>query len=333
MPAPNTRNIAREKTTRQIITPTNVTELAITEEILKEPALSRRDQKGVSHQPIGLGINHSIIGEPQTGDAFSRGWVAYMNIGVPLVNESANIAPPIADTISYNSYVNLSSGVVSFTDISEFNLENEINWNLSGEGRLTFEASATASAQAIDSLTESVTDTTKASPNNTGEDVASGKQDAASLSFQAESNFVSSLQLALMGATGGALRTSARRSSTLSGEIPANSRIKVLTSQKRVKRFFNYSLPVTFSGTVALLFAEPVDIMIDEPNPYPTDIDRTKRYQKLVPYDFSKLKWKSKDFTLTGYAETFSSLEVEHTVYEREALTYDTAPLLEGNAV
>ncbi|MFE4667232.1 hypothetical protein ACFRI7_26865 [Streptomyces sp. NPDC056716] len=135
----NAYNLERAK--RQPLTKKNLRELNIEQtwqSILDHPGLVYVDDYGVRHKPVGFSVNKSSFGS-FSGSAFKLGWLAYMNLGEPLIEERRGIGQPEPDTFSSRAYVNRSLATpMNFTDSVEFTVSNEVTWSLQGEAQLTF---------------------------------------------------------------------------------------------------------------------------------------------------------------------------------------------------
>ncbi|MFK0289924.1 hypothetical protein ACIQU6_05460 [Streptomyces sp. NPDC090442] len=144
----NAYNLERAK--RQPLTKKNLRELNIEQtwkSILDHPNLVYVDDYGVQHKPVGFSLNKSSFGD-FPGSAFKLGWLAYMNLGEPLIEERGNIDQPPPDTFSTRTYANRSlTSEMDFTDSVEFTVSNGITWTLQGETQLTFGGSVGAELQ------------------------------------------------------------------------------------------------------------------------------------------------------------------------------------------
>jgi hypothetical protein len=100
--------------------------------------------------PTGFSLNKVRYGDyPKKDDtAHQRGWYAYMNVGVPLIEERRDILQPPPDVICEQTYVNRTDPApVQWTNTVEFSISNTISWSLEGEIQLTFGARSTAQLQ------------------------------------------------------------------------------------------------------------------------------------------------------------------------------------------
>ncbi|MFB7629893.1 hypothetical protein ACFC0M_02935 [Streptomyces sp. NPDC056149] len=144
----NAYNLERAK--RQPLTKKNLRELNIEQtwkSVLDHPNLVYVDDYGVQHKPIGFSLNKSSFGD-FPGTASKLGWLAYMNLGEPLIEERGNIDQPPPETFSSRTYANRSlTTPMNFTDAVEFTVSNGITWTLQGEAQLTFGGSVGAELQ------------------------------------------------------------------------------------------------------------------------------------------------------------------------------------------
>lgn len=139
-----------EQAKRQPLTKRNLRELNIEQtwkSILDHPNLVYVDDYGVRHKPVGFSLNKSSFGT-FPGSAYQLGWLAYMNLGEPLIEERRNISQPPPDTFSSRTYVNRSQdSEMTFTDSVDFTVSNGVNWSLQGDAKLTFGGSVGAQLQ------------------------------------------------------------------------------------------------------------------------------------------------------------------------------------------
>lgn len=144
----NAYNLDRAK--RQPLTKKNLRELNIAQtwqSILDHPNLVYVDDYGVRHKPVGFSVNKSSFGV-FPGSAFQLGWLAYMNLGEPLIEERCDIDQPPPDTFSSRAYVNRSqTSPMTFTDSVDFTVSNGVTWSLQGSAQLTFGGSVSAQLQ------------------------------------------------------------------------------------------------------------------------------------------------------------------------------------------
>lgn len=144
----NAYNLGRAK--RQPLTKKNLQELNIDwEALLNHPGLVYVDDYGVRHKPIGLSVNKKRYGTlPGTVTAFQLGWIAYMNLGEPLIEERSDIAQPPPDMCSSRIYVNRSqTSKMTFNDSVDFSVSNDIKWSLGADAKLTFGGKISAQLQ------------------------------------------------------------------------------------------------------------------------------------------------------------------------------------------
>ncbi|MFF9457714.1 hypothetical protein [Streptomyces flaveolus] len=141
-------NLGRTK--RQPLTLKNLKELNIDwPSLLNHPSLVYVDNNGVRHKPIGFSVNKQRYGTfPASVTAFKLGWIAYMDLGAPLIEERCDIGPPPPDMCSSRTYVNGSqTSKMTFTDSVDFTVSNDIKWSLQADAKLTFGGSIGAQLQ------------------------------------------------------------------------------------------------------------------------------------------------------------------------------------------
>jgi hypothetical protein len=357
----NAYNLERAK--RQPLTKKNLRELNIEQtwqSILDHPGLVFVDAYGVKHKPVGFSVNKSSFGT-FPGTASQLGWLAYMNLGEPLIEERSDVAQPAPDTFSARTYVNRSDTPMKFTDSVTFTVSNQANWSLQGSTQLTFGGSVGADVQlqlatqlqlnlqaqlgaqlqnGIDNkIANSVAN--KNSRDNIGTDTTNGtdttvKNSATNSASSTVSNTVgfttqgsatgkaqlnAQLMLGITASVSGGLTTGWNSNSQISGDVPANSRVETLVTQRRALKQYTYEIPVTFSGLLAVNYDVPVTVLSPpQPRSFP-GLDR------LVARDISDIDLAGGGFRMKGLAEVVSVLDVNHTMFEGESLTSDERDL------
>ncbi|MFF4982422.1 hypothetical protein ACFY3O_20495 [Streptomyces sp. NPDC001046] len=341
---------------RQPLTKKNLRELNIQQtwqSILNHPNLIYVDGNGAKHKPIGFSVNKSSFGA-FPGTAFQLGWLAYMNLGEPLIEVRGDIGQPPPDTFSSRTYVNRSQSEMTFTDSVDFTVSNGVSWSLHGDAKLTFGGSVGASLQLqlqnqlrLDLQSQlqascqngtanknANTVTNKNSKDSVGVDNANTTETSASSSAtnsasngmthsvgftttgSATGNASLNAQLALgIAATvGGSLNTSWASKSQISGKVPPNSRVQTLVTQRRSRKQYSYEIPVTFSGLIAVQYAVPVTVLSPPQSGLYPGLDQ------VVARDIGDVDLTPGGFRMKGLAEVVSALEVHHTMLEGESL-------------
>ncbi|GAA2775211.1 hypothetical protein GCM10010521_62160 [Streptomyces rameus] len=341
---------------RQPLTKKNVRELNIEQNwqsILDHPNLVYVDDYGVQHKPVGFSVNKTRFGS-FPGSAFDLGWLAYMNLGEPLIEVRGDIAQPPPDTFSSRDYVNRSQSEMTFTDSVDFTVSNGVTWSLHGDAKLTFGGSVGASLQLqlqnqlrLDLQSQLAascqngtanknanTVTNKNSKDSVGVDNANTTETSASSSAtnsvsntmtnsvgfttsgSATGNASLNAQLALgIAATvGGSLNTSWASKSQISGKVPPNSRVQTIVSQRRTRKQYSYEIPVTFSGLIAVQYDVPVTVLS------PPQSGDYPGLEQVVARDIADIDLAPGGFRMKGLAEVVSALEVHHTMLDGEAL-------------
>ncbi|MFK8905633.1 hypothetical protein [Streptomyces sp. YS-3] len=352
----NAYNLSQAK--RQPLTKKNLGELGITQNwqsILNHPNLVYVDSSGVQHKPIGFSVNKSTFGTiPSSG--FQLGWLSYMNLGEPLIEERLNIAQPPADTFSSRSYVNRSQTTpMNFTDSVDFTVSNGVTWSLHGDAKLTFGGSVSASLQLqlqnqlrLDLQSQQQTQSQNEQANRNTDTVTNKNSkdsigvDNAHASEMSSRNAVSNsasngmtnsvgftttgsatgsaslnaqLALGIAATVGGSLTTSWASKSQISGEVPPNSRVTTLVTQRRTRKQYSYELPVTFSGLIAVYYSVPVAVLSPPQQGTHPGLDR------MVARDIGDIELTAGGFRMQGSAEVVSALDVHHTMFDIEDLT------------
>ncbi|MER6232621.1 hypothetical protein ACFRAA_30220 [[Kitasatospora] papulosa] len=351
----NAYNLERAK--RQPLTKKNLRELNIAQtwqSILEHPNLIYVDDYGVRHKPIGFSVNKSSFGS-FTGTAYGLGWLAYMNLGEPLIEERRNITQPPPDTFSSRTYVNRSQSPMNFTDSVDFTVSNGATWSLSGDSKLTFGGNVSAQLQLQlqnrlglnlqgqlgtqlkneMSNKNANTVTNKNSKDSMGVDnantvdtaVSNGMTNSASTTLTGSVDFTTTgsasgtaglnaaLAQGIAASVGGSLSTGWASKSQISGTVPPGSRVDTIVTQRRALKQYTYEIPVSFSGLLAVKYAVPVTVL-SPPQP-----DNYPGLDQLVARDISDLALADGGFRMKGLAEVVSALEVHHTMFDGESLT------------
>ncbi len=342
---------------RQPLTKKNLRELnieQISQAILNHPNLVYADPSGVKHKPVGFSVNKSSFGT-FSGTAFEQGWLAYMNLGEPLIEVRGDIAQPPPDTFSSRTYVNRSGTEMTFTDSVDFTVSNGVTWSLHGDAKLTFGGSIGASLQLqlqnqlrLDLQSQLAascqngaanknanTVTNKNSKDSIGVDNANTTETSASSSAtNSSSNTMTNsvgftttgsatgnaslnaqLALGIAATVGGSLNTSWASKSQISGKVPAYSRVQTIVTQRRTRNQYTYEIPVTFSGLIAVQYAVPVAVL-SPPQP-----GTYPGRSHMVARDINDIDLTPGGFRMKGLAEVVSALDVHHTMLDVENLT------------
>ncbi|MFE6842413.1 gluconolaconase [Streptomyces sp. NPDC057686] len=286
--------------------------------------------------PIGFSLNKVRYGgfpqEVQT--AHERGWRAYMNMGVPVIEERSDITQPPPDMISKQTYINGTDPVkITVTDTVEFSVSNTVSWSLQGEVKLTFGAKSTASLQ--QQLEKSMAmhqyqkTTLKNSKDNQGVDTES-QTDATSTTTATSSatgtgELWADLALGITGSVSGSLTTEWKHQSSVSLEVM--SRADVMATTRRQVRQFDYEFPVTFGGWVALYYPKPVAVKETPPQA------KDPKYSQVIAWKLGDsvedgsnfdLADEGKRFMQRGAAEIVAVRTGEHRVFQPETLDYES---------
>nr|WP_199162072.1 hypothetical protein [Elizabethkingia sp. ASV34] len=316
----------------------------------------------ISLWPVGVSINDKKFGEFPDPNAAQRGWMSFFEIGAPLFEERSNIIQPTADVISTRAFENRALEPRQFSDTVQFTIANHIHWsfsssgNASVEGRVAGELQGAISQSIETSLKESLADIIANADSNTHTQTHHdhnhkdeiGTQDVSADADKSEetttTNTTSSTEnevsfkgtgtalgrgelaaikgLSLTGSISGTVTTTWASSSNVSGDIAANARIETLVTQRRQVKQFTYEVPITFDGYIGLNYDEFV---------YPTQDGNAPLSNfgpaKIVPDHISVLdlldKNRNKLYRPIGIAETVSTLDVNHTIFESKILHRD----------
>ncbi|OIJ97488.1 gluconolaconase [Streptomyces sp. MUSC 14] len=336
-----------ERFVRHPLTKRNLEELGIAG---KAAAILERDKEKLKRKaekkakdgsdryvsPTGFSLNKGRFDFPEEGTAHDLGWIAYMTVGVPLVEERGDIAQPPPDVIAKQTYVNRTDPVpTDWSHTVEFSISNTISWSLQGQVQLTFGAKVTASLQQqlqkSMALNQSQKTTLKNSKDNQGVDTESQSQttstSTATSTATGTGELSAQLMLGITASVSGSLTTSFKTSSTLSGKV--GSRVDVLATQRRQVRRFDYEYPISFGGWVALYYPEPVEVKETRPSG-PQAME--PKYSRVLAWKLGETGTVAEAFDLTdegkpflqkGEAEVVSTLAGVHEIFELENLNFD----------
>lgn len=296
--------------------------------------------------PTGFSLNKRRYGDfpDEEETAHQRGWYAYLNMGVPVIEERSDIEQPPPDVISQQTYVNRTDPQdVRWTNTVEFSISNTISWSLEGQAQLTFGARSTAELQQLlqKSLAKRVhqRNTNHNSQNRLGVDSETLTEATSTTTATGHAKGVgelwASLMLGITASVSGSLTTSWKQTSSLSGTIDTRAVVRA-TQRRQVKRF-DYEFPIVFGGYVALYYPEPVESISVRSLPGIDPLDRVRaqtldptqkteqaKYTRVVvqPIDILGLVEDGENFTQKGTAEVVSTLAGEHEVFELEQLQH-----------
>jgi hypothetical protein len=97
--------------------------------------------------------------------------------------------------------------------------------------------------------------------------------------------------------------------------------VETIVTQRRTRKQYVYEIPVTFSGFLAVHYAVPVAVLSPpQPSTYPG-------LSALVARDIGDIDLAGGTFRMQGVAEIVSSLDVHHTMFDAEPLTYSQREL------
>jgi hypothetical protein len=295
--------------------------------------------------PTGFSLNKVRYGDypEKEKTAQQRGWFAYMNVGIPLIEERSDIVQPPPDVICEQTYVNRTDPEpVQWTNTVEFSISNTISWSLQGDIQLTFGARSTAQLQ--NSIQHSLAQKTSSTNinHNHKDNVGSEKQDqteqtttdTTTTTATGTGELFAQLMLGVTASVSGSLTTSWKLTSSLSGTIDTRAFVRA-TQRRQVKRF-DYEIPIVFGGYVALYYPEPVAFASITPAAGMDLWQRTRvqtldpkattqpKFTQIIvhPIDILGLIKDGENFTQIGMAEVVSVLAGEHEVFELEHLQH-----------
>ncbi|WP_031173851.1 hypothetical protein [Streptomyces durhamensis] len=348
-----------ERAKRQPLTKRNLRELDIEQTwqaILNHPNLVYVDTNGVKHKPVGFSVNKSSFGS-FPGTASQLGWLAYMNLGEPLIEERGNISQPPPETFSSRTYVNRSQATeMTFTDSVDFTVSNGVNWSLHGEAKLTFGGSVSAQlqlqlqnqlrmdlqsqlgTQLRNDMTNknTTTVTNKNSKDNLGVDNVNATEAGTTNSAgnSATNTVTTSVGFNTTGsATGSAtlnasllLGISASVGGSLTTSWASKSQISgKVPADSRVQTIVTQRRTrKQYTYEIPVTFSGLVAVKYDVPVTVlsPPQPGTYPGLDGLVARDIGDIDLAGGGFRMKGLAEVVSALEVDHTMLDVENLTY-----------
>ncbi|WP_406182386.1 gluconolaconase [Streptomyces sp. NBC_01006] len=311
-----------------------------------EAILERNNQRGALKRtpegggepisPIGFSLNKKRYGDFPEDEktAQERGWRAFMNMGVPVVEERSDITQPPPDMISKQTYINGTDPVkITVTDTVEFSISNTISWSLQGEVKLTFGAKSIASLQQemqkSMAMQQYQKTTLKNSKDNQGVDQESQTEatstTTATTTATGTGELWADLLLGVTASVSGSLTTEWKHQSSVSLEVM--SRADVMATTRRQVRQFDYEFPVTFGGWIALYYPKPVQVRGTPPQA------KEPKYSRVVAWKLGDsvedggnfdLADEGKRFLQKGSAEIVAVRTGEHRVFQPETLDYES---------
>ncbi|MFK0296534.1 hypothetical protein ACIQU6_39530 [Streptomyces sp. NPDC090442] len=352
----NAYNLERAK--RQPLTKKNLRELNIEQtwqSILDHPNLVYVDDYGVQHKPVGFSVNKSSFGT-FPGNASQLGWLAYMNLGEPLIEERRNISQPPPDTFSSRAYVNRSqTSTMTFTDSVDFTVSNGVTWSLQGTTQLTFGGSVSAQlqlqlqsqlrmdlqAQLQTQLQNEIanrntnTVTNKNSKDNIGVDNANATEMA--MRNAATNSATGSVTDSVAFTTQGTATGTATLNAQLMLGITASVGGSLTTSWASKSQISGEVQPgsrvetiVTqrrtrkqYTYEIPVTFSGLIAVKYDVPVTVlsPPQSGEYPGLNQLVARDIGDIELAGGGFRMKGLAEVVSALEVHHTMFDGESLT------------
>lgn len=353
----NAYNLERAK--RQPLTKRNLRELNIEQtwqSILDHPSLVYVDDYGVRHKPVGFSLNKSSFGA-FPGTAFKMGWLAYMNLGEPLIEERRNVGQPPPETFSSRTYVNRSqTATMKFTDSVQFTVSNEVTWTLQGEVQLTFGGSVGAElqlqlqnhlqldlqaqlgTQLENAMENKVTNkvTNENSKDDIGSDTENGTENgvANSVANSASSSVTGSTAFTTTGSATGSAEVNAQLmlgilasvGGTLTTSWASNSQIEgEVPPGSRVETIVTQRRTrKQYTYEIPVTFSGLLAVKYDVPVAVlsPPQSGEYPGLEYVVARDLGDIDLAGGNgFRMTGLAEVVSALEAHHTMFDGESLT------------
>jgi len=242
--------------------------------------------------------------------------------------------------IYQNTFVNRTDPrPVTWTATVEFLVSTQISWQLQGEVQLKFGTKTTSSLQQqmqkSMEMQKYLKTTLLNSKDNQGVNVESQMQTTSTTTVTGTATGTEELSTELMlgitGSIGGSVTFQSRNSLQLSGQVDTRAVVRATQRRKVVK--YDYELPITFGGYIALHYNEPVEFASNETD----DNERRKkvqtrdgsgqtepdRYSQVIAQDVGVLNLTNGKsyFSQKGDAEIVSTLAGDIEVFELEALT------------
>ncbi|MEV0262989.1 hypothetical protein AB0I49_16840 [Streptomyces sp. NPDC050617] len=353
----NAYNLERAK--RRPLTKKNLRELNIhgaAQSILNHPGLVYVDDYGVRHKPVGFSLNKVGFGSYTGSLAFDLGWLAYMNLGEPLIEERRNITQPPPDTFSSRTYVNRSKeSVMDFTDSVDFTVSNGITWSLQGDTKLTFGGSVSAQlqlqlqlqlglnlqaqlqAQLKNEITGKNTNTmtSKNSPESTGMDNANGVDMGTTngVTNTASGSVTGSTAFTTTGSASGTAGLNASLAQGVAASVGGS-----LTTGWASKSQISGKVPAgsrvetlvtqrrthkQYTYEIPVTFSGLLAVQYKVPVPVlsPPQRGDYPGLDRIVARDIGDIDLAGGGFRMKGLAEVVSALEVHHTMFDEEKLT------------
>ncbi|MFJ7418675.1 hypothetical protein ACIQXD_08645 [Streptomyces uncialis] len=352
----NAYNLERSK--RQPLTKKNLRELRIEQtwqSILDHPGLVYVDDYGARHKPVGFSLNKSSFGTFK-GTAAQMGWLAYMNLGEPLIEERGDITQPPPDTFSSRTYVNRSStSPLTFTDSVDFTVSNGVTWSLSGDAKLTFGGSVSSSlqlqlqnqlrmdlqaqlqAQCQNEMSNrnSETVTKKNSKDSVGTDVATATEAATrnASTNSATNSVTNSVGFTTTGSATGtaslnaqlALGIAATAGGSLTTSWTSRSQIsgQVPPSARTRALVSQRRTRKQYTYEIPVTFSGLIAVRYAVPVAVlsPPQSGNLPGLDQVVARDVGDIDLAPGGFRMKGLAEVVSALEVHHTMFDAESLT------------
>jgi hypothetical protein len=352
----NAYNLERAK--RQPLTKKNLRELNIEQtwqSILKHPSLVYVDDYGVRHKPIGFSVNKSSFGT-FPGSAFQLGWLAYMNLGEPLIEERRDISQPPPDTFSSRTYVNRSlTSEMTFTDSVDFTVSNGATWSLTGDSKLTFGGSVSAQLQlqlqnqlGLNLQTQLQTQLKNEMANKNANTITNknskdsvGVDNANAVDIGVTNGVTNSASASLTGSvaftTSGSASGTAALNASLTQGITASVGGSLTTSWASKSQISGKVAPdsrvetlVTqrralkqYTYEIPVTFSGLLAVKYDVPVAVlsPPQQGDYPGLEQVVARDIGDIDLAGGSFRMKGLAEVVSALEVHHTMFDGESLT------------
>jgi hypothetical protein len=250
---------------------------------------------------------------------------------------------------------------MTFTDSVDFTVSNGVTWSLHGDAKLTFGGSIGAQLQlqlqnqlkmdlqaqfgtqlrndmanknantitnknskdsvGVDNANANETATTNSTGNSTSNSVTDSVAFTTQGSATGSASLNAQLALGLAATVGGSLTTSWTSKSQISGKVPKDSRVETIATQRRAHKHYEYEIPVTFAGFLAVRYAVPVPVLSPpQPGAFPG-------LAQVVARDIADIDLAGGGYRMKGRMEVVSSLDVHHTMFEAEPLTFSQRAL------
>ncbi|WP_434627017.1 hypothetical protein [Chromobacterium sp. CV08] len=242
----NAPHIALDIKPRRLITAKEILAIGVSDAILASPALADS-----GYQPNWISINDVEFGALQGTEPIPISWQAYLKAGTPAIVEEYTTLHSDPILLSNRVYTNLSGVGKHFADSIQFSIFNKISWNvITGIEYAGSYSIAPAIAETAATRQETV--------NPKCDDYEYRDEFSGSTTTTLETQAAAMGKVHIDPSLGGETSMEVRADAEISGEIPANSSVRVMAVQKRQVTKYLYIVPYSFEGYVTVEYPEKV---------------------------------------------------------------------------